>query len=125
MLLPVVGPTYQDYSPIEPGVLRLPRERDETFDVVVRLDASVKGGGRLTASGTVGEIVLTIDGGSDADLADLAATRIHVTLAGGAHATINARDLVDGSASGGARLWVRGGPSVDVVTSGGAEVAAD
>lgn len=88
------------------------------------LDISLRGGGRLTASGTAGDITLSLDGGSKADLAELAASRINVVLAGGAEATVYARDLVEGSASGGAHLLVQGDPSIRVTTSGGAEVTA-
>lgn len=88
------------------------------------LDVSVKGGGRLTASGTVGEVSLTVDGGSGVDLAGLTATRVHIAIGGGSEATVHALDLVDGFASAGAHVSVLGGALIEVAASGGAEVTA-
>jgi hypothetical protein len=88
-----------------------------------RLELTVKGGARLTASGSATDVTLQADGGSSVELADLLATRTHVDLDGGATATVSASQVVDGRAGGGARLTVRGDPVVDVQTSGGAVVA--
>jgi len=88
------------------------------------LDVSVKGGGRLAASGTVGELTLTVDGGSGADLAGLTASRVHIAIGGGSEATVNALDLVDGSASAGSHVSVLGGALIEVAATVGAEVTA-
>ena len=88
------------------------------------LAVTVKGGARLTGTGSVDDLSVLVDGGSRADLSGLLAARAQVALDGGGQVTIAAREWVQGTAAGGARLTTVGGAAVDVVTSGGATVGS-
>jgi hypothetical protein len=87
-----------------------------------RLGIEVRGGGGLTATGAVDAVVLTMSGGSRATLGGLTAKTISVDLSGGSTADVLASDEVSGSASGGARLTVKGDGLLDVDSTGGAQV---
>jgi hypothetical protein len=87
------------------------------------LTLSLSGGARATISGTVTELTLGAKGGSSASLGELEIETATVDLDGGAGVEMTATGLVTGSASGGATLRVTGGASVNVDTSGGAEVS--
>jgi hypothetical protein len=86
------------------------------------LDISAKGGAIVTLSGRATAVKLTADGGSTANLADLAAMTVNVGIDGAATATLTAGDLVTGRASGGAQVSVSGDALVTVNADGGTRV---
>jgi hypothetical protein len=87
------------------------------------LAVSLSGGARATISGTVTEMTLAARGGATALLGGLTIETAMVDLDGGASAEMYVTGSVTGSASGGATLQVSGQASVQVDTSGGAEVS--
>jgi hypothetical protein len=87
------------------------------------LAVSLSGGARATISGTVTEITLAARGGATALLGGVTVEMARVDLDGGASAEMHVTGSVTGSASGGATLQVSGEASVQVDTSGGAEVS--
>jgi len=81
------------------------------------------GGSRVTASGAIDELILDADGGATIDLSDLIVGAMHLAVSGGAGATVNVTDAIEGDVSGGATLSVRGDPSSsDLDVSGGARI---
>ncbi|HSF85384.1 MAG TPA: DUF2807 domain-containing protein [Acidimicrobiia bacterium] len=81
-------------------------------------------GARIVGLGQVAALQVLASGGASVDLGSLEASAIDVDVSGGANTTVNATGIVQGDASGGARLLVVGRPSVvNVATSGGASVA--
>ena len=83
---------------------------------------TIGGGGSIAATGTVDVLSLTMTGGSDAMLADLAAKTVGIELSGGSTTALRASDEVSGSASGGSHATVAGDARLNVQSSGGAEV---
>ena len=84
----------------------------------------VSGGSRVTASGAVEDLSLEADGGATIELSDLIVGTMHLVVSGGAGATVNVTDAIDGEVSGGATLSVRGDPSSsDLEVGGGATVS--
>jgi hypothetical protein len=81
----------------------------------------VSGGSRVVVIGVAEEMALRADGGANVDLSDLIVRTMHLTVSGGASATVNVTDAIDGEVSAGANLSVRGDPgSSDLEVSGGA-----
>lgn len=87
------------------------------------LQIFARGGSRIAISGTAATVMLSADGGSISDLADLSADTVDVAIDGAAAATIRAAEIVTGRASGGARLDVLGDAQVTVDADGGATVS--
>jgi hypothetical protein len=88
------------------------------------LTISLSGGATLQAIGTVSHLALSVDGDAQAQLGDLAADSVTVTLAGGAQATVRATTLVTGTADGGATLTLAAAPaSMTVKATNGATIA--
>ena len=91
--------------------------------VADQLSVGLSGGSALTATGTAATLDLTASGGSRANLKNLATKAITLELAGGSVADLFASDSVTGVASGGGHVTVFGGGTVNVQTSGGAQVS--
>jgi hypothetical protein len=87
-----------------------------------RLEIQLSGGADLAASGSAADVELTSSGGSQAHLSDLSTQTVSLELSGGATAAVNASDQVKGSAAGGSHASVRGAATLNVTSSGGAEV---
>jgi hypothetical protein len=80
-------------------------------------------GADVRGRGEIGLIRVVASGGASVDLVDLAARNVVVEASGGAVVLVTARDSVTGQASGGSNVDVYGDPpTVDVATSGGADV---
>ena len=87
------------------------------------LQVSLSGGATLKAIGSVGQLSLSADSGAQAQLGDLKADGIALTMGGGSQATLTAATMVSGSADGGASITLTSRPAtVNVKTSGGAVV---
>lgn len=80
------------------------------------------GGSVLTASGTASSLALAASGGSVAELDGLTVATVDVDLSGGSRAEVRATDVVQGSATGGSRVSVAGGPKTSVDTTDGSQV---
>lgn len=89
------------------------------------IEVEAKGGSAVTIVGASDEVVLRADGGATADLAELSARTVDLTLDGGAVASVAVSDRISGTASGGSQLTIHGDPRGTVQTSGGAEVLHD
>lgn len=87
-----------------------------------RLELSVDAGAEVQATGAVATLRLEASGGGEAHLASLTVGRLEVEISGGAFAETMVTDVAVGSASGGAKLSVKGPGRVDVMSSGGGEV---
>ena len=87
------------------------------------LSASISGGSAVTASGRVDALELSASGGSRANLENLSTRTATFEAEGGSVANVRVSDLATGSASGGSKVTVFGDATLDVETSGGAEVS--
>lgn len=88
-------------------------------------DVTVSGSSHVVASGTSTTVALLASGSSEAMLEMLIAKTITVDVSGSSQATIDATDVVRGSASGSAHITVGGGATVNVTRSGGSTVTSD
>lgn len=87
----------------------------------LELDAS--GGALLELSGRAAELRAELSGGVDLDARHLSADRVALDASGGCTASVNAKESLSGSASGGVNVEVRGRPRKALVkTSGGSGV---
>jgi len=83
----------------------------------------ISGGSRVIGSGAIETLILEADGGATTDLSGLIVHTMHVDVSGGARATVNVTDTIDGEVSGGAILGVQGEPgSRDLDVNSGARV---
>ena len=89
------------------------------------LSVTISGGSEVAATGRVDRLELSASGGSTANLADLSSRVATFDAPGGSVANLRVSDLVTGTASGGSRVTVFGGATLDVETSGGAEVVQE
>jgi len=87
------------------------------------LAVSVSGGATLRGIGTVVQLSVTVLGNSTAELGDLSADAVAISVAGGAKATIKAIKQLTGTADGGAVVTLVVAPVAQSVTvTGGAKV---
>ena len=94
-----------------------------TGTMELKAQVSLSGGATLKAIGSVGQLSLSADSGAQAQLGDLKADGIALTMGGGSQATLTAATMVSGSADGGASITLTSRPAtVNVKTSGGAVV---
>jgi hypothetical protein len=97
--------------------LRLGRiDRDE-------LSIEVNGSGDIEASGTVGNLIATINGAGDAHLFDLEAKTATVTVQGAGDAELNVSDRLDATVQGAADIRYRGNPSVHQSVEGAGDIS--
>lgn len=89
------------------------------------LSIVVEGSSDIAASGTVGNLVATIEGAGDAHLADLEARTARVTVTGAGDAELNVTDELDVTVHGAGDVTYRGRPSVRQVVEGAGEVSPE
>jgi hypothetical protein len=89
------------------------------------LSIEVEGSGDVEASGTVGNLITTIQGSGDADLAGLEARTATVSVQGSGDASVNVADSLDVTVQGSGNVSYRGRPRVSQSVSGSGEVHAD
>ncbi len=96
------------------------RVEGEAFAEEMRIDLS--GGSRATISGSAERLEVTVSGGGNADFSDLEVQDADVNVSGGSSATVNVRDTLDATASGGATVRYIGNPTIgrENVSGGGA-----
>jgi hypothetical protein len=91
----------------------------------VELDAltiEVDGSSDIRASGTVGDLVASIEGSGDAHLADLEARTARVTVEGSGDMDLNVSDQLEVSVEGDGDVRYRGNPQVRQQVEGSGEV---
>lgn len=87
------------------------------------LGISLSGGATVRAIGTVTQLSLTAASGGQAQLEELAATNVTVTMSGGSQATLNVTGALGGTAADGSTIHLTAKPGTqNVKTSGGAIV---
>ena len=89
----------------------------------VSLSVTLSGGSAVTATGSVDALETSASGGSRANLENLSTRTATFEASGGSVANLRVSDLATGSASGGSQVTVFGDATLDVETSGGAEVS--
>ena len=87
------------------------------------LSIEVNGSGDIEASGTVGNLIATIEGAGDAHLFDLEAKTATVTVQGAGDAELNVTDKLDVTVQGAGDIRYRGDPSVRQTVEGAATSA--
>lgn len=127
----VIGPDpYDDASvQVSAGALRGVRVVGSSDVGLGRIDVDelsieVEGSGDVEAAGNAGNLIATIQGSGDADLADLAARTATVTVQGSGDASVNVRDSLDVTVQGSGDVSYRGRPRVSQSVSGSGEVNA-
>jgi hypothetical protein len=86
------------------------------------LSLEVSGSGDISASGTVGNLIATIDGAGDAHLYDLRARTATVTVQGAGDVELNVTDRLDVSVQGAGDVRYRGRPSVRQTVEGAGDI---
>jgi putative autotransporter adhesin-like protein len=86
------------------------------------LSIEVSGSGDVSASGTVGNLIATIDGAGDAHLFDLRARTATVSVQGAGDAELNVTDRLDVSVQGAGDVRYRGRPSVRQTVEGAGDI---
>jgi hypothetical protein len=84
---------------------------------VERLTASVSGGSTLRAGGKVATLLLTAQSGSTADLRNVEAGTVQVSVRAGSTARVNAGDSITGECTTGSTLRVSGSASTAGVSA--------
>jgi putative autotransporter adhesin-like protein len=125
----VIGPDpYKNISVTVPAaVLRNIRVDGSSNLRLGRIDADdlsieVFGSGDVTASGTVGNLIATIDGAGDAHLYDLQARTATVSVQGASDAELNVTDRLDVSVQGAGDVRYRGRPAVRQTVEGAGDI---
>jgi hypothetical protein len=88
------------------------------------LSIEVEGSGDVQAAGSAGNLIATIQGSGDANLADLAARTATVTVQGSGNASVNVSDSLDVTVQGSGDVSYRGRPRISQSVSGSGEVHA-
>jgi hypothetical protein len=86
------------------------------------LSVEVTGSGDIEASGTVGNLVATIEGAGDAHLFDLQAKTATVTVQGAGDAELNVTDKLDVTVQGAGDIRYRGNPSIRQTVEGAGDI---
>ena len=86
------------------------------------LSIEVNGSGDIEASGTVGNLIATIEGAGDAHLFDLEAKTATVTVQGAGDAELNVTDKLDVTVQGAGDIRYRGNPSVRQTVEGAGDI---
>jgi hypothetical protein len=76
------------------------------------LELEIDGAGDIEATGTVGNLIATIQGAGDANLSGLEARIARVTVEGAGDAQLNVTDTLDVAVRGAGDVSYRGDPSV-------------
>jgi hypothetical protein len=87
------------------------------------LSIEVQGGADVEASGTVGNLIATIEGAGDAHLFDLQAKTATVTVQGAGDAELNVTDRLDVTVQGAGDIRYRGHPSVRQSVEGAGDIS--
>jgi hypothetical protein len=81
------------------------------------------GGSHGTLAGSAGDLTIDASGGSHVDLSAFAVTDASVEASGGSQVTVNATGRLDVEATGGAKVFYLGSPTLGKVeSSGGGEI---
>jgi hypothetical protein len=96
--------------------LKLGRVDGDEFTV------EVNGSGDIEASGSVGNLIATIQGAGDAHLFDLKARTATVTVQGAGDAELNVTDRLDVSVQGAGDVRYRGRPAVHQTVEGAGDI---
>jgi hypothetical protein len=86
------------------------------------LSVEVTGSSDIEASGTVGNLIATIEGAGDAHLFDLQAKTATVTVQGAGDAELNVTDRLDVTVQGAGDIRYRGNPSVRQTVEGAGDI---
>jgi len=86
------------------------------------LSIEVNGSGDIEASGTVGNLIATIEGAGDAHLFDLQAKTATVTVQGAGDAELNVTDRLDVTVQGAGDIRYRGNPSIRQNVQGAGDI---
>jgi Putative auto-transporter adhesin, head GIN domain len=86
------------------------------------LSIEVNGSGDIEASGTVGNLIATIEGAGDAHLFDLEAKTATVTVQGAGDAELNVTDKLDVTVQGAGDIRYRGNPSIRQSVQGAGDI---
>jgi hypothetical protein len=86
------------------------------------LELEIEGAGDIEASGTVGNLIATVDGAGDADLSGLVARIARVTVDGAGDAQLNVTDTLDVSVHGAGDVSYRGDPAVTSSVEGAGDL---
>jgi Putative auto-transporter adhesin, head GIN domain len=86
------------------------------------LSIEVNGSGDIEASGTVGNLIATIEGAGDAHLFDLEAKTATVTVQGAGDAELNVTDKLDITVQGAGDIRYRGNPSIRQTVEGAGDI---
>jgi autonomous glycyl radical cofactor GrcA len=89
------------------------------------LTIEVQGGGDISASGTVSDLVVRIAGSGDADLRELEARTARIEVEGSGDVDVNVTDELDVSVQGSGDVTYRGNPRVRQRVEGSGEVRAE
>jgi Putative auto-transporter adhesin, head GIN domain len=87
------------------------------------LGVDASGGAELTLGGEVGTLEASLSGGGKLRAFECEADAVSLSMSGGGNAEVNARDVLDVSASGGSYVFYRGEPeTIAIDLSGGSSV---
>ena len=86
------------------------------------LSIELTGSGDIEASGTVGNLVATIEGAGDAHLFDLEAKTATVSVQGAGDADLNVTDKLDVTVQGAGDIRYRGNPSIRQTVEGAGDI---
>jgi putative autotransporter adhesin-like protein len=86
------------------------------------LSIEVNGSGDIEASGSVGNLIATIEGAGDAHLFDLEAKTATVTVQGAGDAELNVTDKLDVTVQGAGDIRYRGNPSIRQTVEGAGDI---
>jgi putative autotransporter adhesin-like protein len=127
----VIGPDPYDDARVQVSAaalkgLRVVGSSDLTLGRVdaAELSIEVEGSGDVKASGSVGNLIATIQGSGDAELGDLAARTATVSVQGSGSASVNVSDTLDVTVQGSGDVSYRGRPRVSQDVEGSGAVTA-